>query len=84
MQSTVTAKGQTTIPKAIRDRLGVRAGGKIKYFVRHDGQVVMLPVFPAADLPKRKVYRGPPRSIEEMDEAVAAEAAQGFAPPARR
>ncbi len=73
MQSTVTAKGQTTIPKEIRDKLGLKAGSRIKFFLRHDGEVVMLPVAPAAALRERVPYCGPPVKIEEMDDAIAAE-----------
>ncbi len=38
--STITAKGQTTIPKAVRQVLGVGRGGKIAF--RVDGQVVTV------------------------------------------
>lgn len=38
--STITAKGQTTVPKAARQALGVDYGGKIVYRVE-DGQVTV-------------------------------------------
>ncbi len=38
--STITAKGQTTVPKAVRQALGVDYGGRIAYHVGEDG--VML------------------------------------------
>ena len=41
--STVTAKGQTTIPKEIRDHLKLRAGNRIDYIVDEDGRVVLEP-----------------------------------------
>ena len=37
---TITAKGQTTVPKAIRQALGVGYGGKIAFRVE-DGQVTV-------------------------------------------
>ncbi len=83
MESAITFKGQTTIPKAIRDLLGLRAGDKVKYFVRPDGQVVMLPKLPASAFGGRTKYRGPTISLEDMDEAIAAGAA-GEASPADR
>jgi antitoxin PrlF len=38
--STITAKGQTTVPKAVRQALGVDYGGKIVYRVE-DGHVTV-------------------------------------------
>ncbi len=38
--STVTRKGQVTIPKAIRDRLGVREGEKVFFVIRGDEVVI--------------------------------------------
>ena len=39
--ATVTHKGQVTIPKQIRERLGVPDGGKIRFRLRYDGLVVI-------------------------------------------
>lgn len=36
VESAITAKGQTTIPKVIRQALGVDCGGRIAFFI--DGQ----------------------------------------------
>lgn len=41
--STITAKGQTTVPKAVRQVLGVGAGDQIEFRVE-DGEVTVLPV----------------------------------------
>jgi antitoxin PrlF len=38
--STITAKGQTTVPKAVRQALGVDYGGKIAYRIE-GGRVVL-------------------------------------------
>ncbi len=38
--STITAKGQTTVPKAVRQALGLDYGGKIAYHIE-DGRVVI-------------------------------------------
>ena len=40
LESTMTRKGQVTIPKAIRDRLGVKEGEKVLFVVR-DEEVVL-------------------------------------------
>ena len=41
--STVTSKGQTTIPKDIRKRLKLHAGDKIDFIVESEGRVVIEP-----------------------------------------
>jgi len=42
LASTVTRKGQITIPKEIRDRLGVREGGKVVLVLRGDEVVLKV------------------------------------------
>ncbi|MBM4126700.1 MAG: AbrB/MazE/SpoVT family DNA-binding domain-containing protein [Nitrospira sp.] len=42
LESTITRKGQVTIPKAIRDRLGVKEGERVLFVVR--GEEVVLKV----------------------------------------
>ena len=39
MISTVTDKGQITLPKSLRDRLGIRAGSKVEFAVQPDDSV---------------------------------------------
>jgi antitoxin PrlF len=39
--STVTVKGQVTIPKPVRDRLGVKPGDEVKFELDADGRVVV-------------------------------------------
>ncbi|HXV00466.1 MAG TPA: type II toxin-antitoxin system PrlF family antitoxin [Caulobacteraceae bacterium] len=39
--ATVTSKGQTTIPKAVRDSLGLKAGDKVRFTLLSDGTVIM-------------------------------------------
>mgnify|MGYP001574968855 CR=1 FL=1 len=41
--SLITTKGQTTIPKKIRDYLKLRAGDKVDYVVSDNGKVVLEP-----------------------------------------
>jgi len=71
MESTITAKGQTTIPKEVRDRLGLKTGSRVKYFIDMDGRVEILPVRSITDL--RGIAKSPrkkPVSLKEMDDAV--------------
>ncbi len=39
--TTLTSKGQTTIPKEIRDSLGMKPGDRISFTLMPDGTVVM-------------------------------------------
>jgi len=39
--ATLTSKGQTTIPKPIRDSLGMKTGDKIAFTLMPDGVVIM-------------------------------------------
>ena len=39
--ATLTSKGQTTIPKEIRDSLGMKPGDRISFTLMPDGTVIM-------------------------------------------
>lgn len=41
MSTTVTAKGQVTIPKPVRDLLGIIPGSKVDFHRAPDGSVVL-------------------------------------------
>ncbi len=69
--STVTSKGQVTIPKAIRVALGVEPGDRVVFFQTEDGRVVVEPE--TEDLRKlRGLFHSeqPRLSIEAMDEEM--------------
>jgi len=76
MESAITAKGQTTIPKPIREHLGLKPGDRIKFFIHPNGSVVLLPKIPVSALRGMLKSGKPPVTIEEMAEAVAAGAAE--------
>ena len=44
MPTTVTSKGQVTIPKPVRDRLGIKAGNAVEFELAPDGRVVLTKV----------------------------------------
>jgi AbrB family looped-hinge helix DNA binding protein len=48
MPATVTAKGQITIPKAVRDALGVKPGSKVDFKRLQSGQIVIVKEGPKA------------------------------------
>jgi antitoxin PrlF len=71
MESKITAKGQMTLPKPVRDHLHVKPGDRVKIFIQPDGHVVLLPVIPITALKGSvKSRRRRPPTIEEMDKAV--------------
>jgi AbrB family looped-hinge helix DNA binding protein len=44
MATSVTSKGQVTIPKPIRDRLGIKPGNTVEFELAPDGRVTMVKV----------------------------------------
>jgi antitoxin PrlF len=70
MESAITTKGQATIPKAIREYLGLRPGDRIKFFLHPNGSVVLLPKLPASAMRGIVKSRQGPVTIEEMEEAA--------------
>ena len=70
--SKLSSKGQTVIPKSIREHLGVGPGDEVDFIVRDDGEVVIRPatidveqLFGLLDRPGQK-----PVSVEEMNQAI--------------
>jgi len=76
MESAITVKGQATIPKAIREHLGLRPGDRVKFFVHSDGSVVLLPKLPVAAI-RGMVKSRSPRHVTTGQ--MTAAAAQGAA-----
>lgn len=68
--ATVTSKGQVTIPKEVREDLGIETGTKL-YFVRTAQGYVLKPAGNSIlALAGTVQYDGPTLSVEEMDEAI--------------
>ncbi len=42
--STLTSKGQITLPKSVRDKLRLKTGDKIEFRVESDGSVKLFPI----------------------------------------
>jgi len=69
MDSALSIKGQTTIPKAIRDHLHLEPGDRIKFFLHPDGSVVILPKIPSSRL--KGIVRARRRaSLNDMEAAI--------------
>ncbi|WP_040433562.1 AbrB/MazE/SpoVT family DNA-binding domain-containing protein [Chlorobium ferrooxidans] len=70
--ATITNKGQVTIPKAVRDTLGLHSGDKLDFSCDKGGRIVVTPINKSVDDlfgrffdPERKSI-----SIAEIDDAV--------------
>jgi AbrB family looped-hinge helix DNA binding protein len=76
--ATLTSKGQTTIPKEVRDHLHVSPGDKLDFLIDAEGRVVLRPatldVRQLKGMLKRK--RVKPVSLDEMERAIAEGAAR--------
>jgi AbrB family looped-hinge helix DNA binding protein len=69
--STLTSKGQTTIPKEIRSRLRLKPGDRLEFVVDDAGRVLVIPG--TVDVGALKGVLPRPRrrvSLEEMDGAI--------------
>jgi len=76
--ATLTSKGQITIPKSVRDALGVDSGDRIEFIEVAKGEFAIV----AASHSVKELNgilrsrRGKPVSIEEMNAAVAKRASR--------
>lgn len=69
--TTLTTKGQLTLPKDVRDRMNLRAGDRLEVFPQDDGTILLQPatvdiseLFGLLPKPEKPV------SLEEMDKAI--------------
>ena len=46
----VSARGQATIPKRFREKLGIDAPGRVKFIETADGEIVVRPITSVTDL----------------------------------
>ena len=67
--ATITSKGQVTIPKKVRDKLGLRPGDKLNFDIENDGEMKVSAqknsISKAAGILYREGQK--PISVEEMD-----------------
>ena len=71
-EATITSKGQVTIPKPVRDALGLEAGDRIEFVAAEQGFLVVPAKRDLRSL--RGLFKGrrrKPASIEEMKTVIA-------------
>jgi len=85
MYATLTSKGQVTLPKEIRDRLGLDAGSTLDFQLLPDNTITAREV--TADARRiRGILKSPlagPLTVEQMDEGIAQSLRDKHARPAR-
>ena len=73
-RATVTSKGQITIPKGIRDRLGINPGDRLEFTVDEEGNLVGKPLRSSAAGGLagclHHLAKETPVTLAEMDEAI--------------
>ncbi len=76
--ATVTSKGQITIPKAVREELGLTEGDRVAFRVLEDGSVIVEPE--TVDLLDLKGVLKPKRkgvTVADMDAAIRTQEGRG-------
>lgn len=72
LESTLTRKGQMTLPKPIREALGLQTGDRISFVLEGKGTVRLIPsTMPLTDI--KGMFHHPATkkvSIAEMNEAI--------------
>ena len=76
-ESKITSKGRTTIPKAVREALGLKLGDTLRYSIV-DGVVKMMPTISAVSLYGILKYEGKTKTLEEMEEGIRKGATKGW------
>ncbi len=74
MESTLTTKGQITLPKALRAALQLKTGDKVIFEMLKDGVFVLKPKTLDVRVLKGCIsYNGPPKTIEDIQNAISAQ-----------
>ena len=70
--STITSKGQVTIPKAVRDALKLNAGDKIEFVVTDKREALIRPISKKVDEVFGILHKPDQKkvSVEEMNEGI--------------
>lgn len=75
IESVITSKGRTTLPRAVREALSVAPGDRVRYIIAGD-EVRIMAARPIERLYGALAYDGPPATLEDMERAVAEGAAR--------
>jgi antitoxin PrlF len=77
---TLTSKGQLTIPRQLRDALGLAPGARLQASIDQQGRLVLVPSkYEPEDLFRHRPAVHRVMSLEDMDNAIAAAAGRADA-----
>ncbi len=73
VRAVITSKGQVTLPKAVRERLGVKTGDAVEFIMEENGRTWLRPrklrAIDFADI-LGEPPRGKGATVEDFDEAI--------------
>ena len=69
IESGITSKGQTTLPKAVRDALSVQAGDRVRYIIQ-GSEIRIVPVRPITRLFGALRHDGQAVTLDDMERAI--------------
>jgi antitoxin PrlF len=69
-RATITSKGQITIPKEVRDRLGLKPGDRVEIYVEPERTIKLEELIGILPRPKKAL------TVEEINQAIAEAAAK--------
>lgn len=77
IESAVTAKGQTTLPRRVREELGLQPGDRIRYILA-DGEVRLVKARSVMELEGLLARPGQPTvTLDEMERGIKRGALEG-------
>lgn len=71
-KTTLTSKGQITIPKKVREALGLHLGDKIEFVITDKNEVLLRPITKKVDEMFGLLYQADRKtvSVEQMDASI--------------
>ena len=77
LESAITTKGQTTLPRRVREQLGLQPGDRIRYILS-EGEVRLLKARSVMELEGMLARTGQPAvTLEEMERGIKRGALEG-------
>ncbi|MCL2453697.1 MAG: AbrB/MazE/SpoVT family DNA-binding domain-containing protein [Micrococcales bacterium] len=77
--ATVTSKGQITVPKAVREDLGLAPGSQVVFAREPDGGYrIERQARPVARLAGVLRHDGPAKTLDEMEQGIAEAVTEGY------